>query len=87
MLDKLIKAAKETGINEITVAGGVSANSGLRNALVETATKYRWKMHIPKFAFTTDNAAMIAMTGYFKYQKGEFIGMDAVPFARMDIRV
>jgi N6-L-threonylcarbamoyladenine synthase len=86
LLDKLVKAAKQTGIREVTVAGGVSANSGLRNALVETATRYRWKMHIPKFAFTTDNAAMIAMTGYFKYQKGEFIGMDAVPFARMDIR-
>lgn len=86
LLDKLIKAAKETRIREVTVAGGVSANSGLRNALVETAARYRWKMHIPKFAFTTDNAAMIAMTGYFKYQKGEFIGMDAVPFARMDIR-
>ena len=87
LLDKLIKAAKETGINDITVAGGVSANSGLRNALTGAAVKYRWKMHIPKFAFTTDNAAMIAITGYFKYQKGEFIGMDAVPFARMDIRV
>ncbi|HET6559617.1 MAG TPA: tRNA (adenosine(37)-N6)-threonylcarbamoyltransferase complex transferase subunit TsaD [Prolixibacteraceae bacterium] len=86
LLDKLVKAAKETGIREITVAGGVSANSGLRNALMETAHRYRWKMHIPKFAFTTDNAAMIAITGYFKYQKGEFIGMDAVPFARMDIR-
>ena len=87
LLDKLIKAAKETGIREISVAGGVSANSGLRNALIQTADKYRWKMHIPKFAFTTDNAAMIAITGYFKYQKQEFIGMDAVPFARMDIRV
>lgn len=86
LLDKLVKAAKETGIKEITIAGGVSANSGLRNALTETARHYRWKMHIPQFAFTTDNAAMIAITGYFKYQKGEFIGMDAVPFARMDIR-
>ena len=87
LLDKLIKAAKDTGIREIAVSGGVSANSGLRNALVETAARLHWKMHIPKFAFTTDNAAMIAITGYFKYQKGEFTGMDAVPFARMDIRV
>jgi N6-L-threonylcarbamoyladenine synthase len=87
LLNKLIKAAKETGISEITVAGGVSANSGLRNALIETAKKRHWKMHIPKFAFTTDNAAMIAITGYYKYQRGEFIGMDAVPFARMDIQV
>ena len=87
LLDKLIKAAKETGVNEISVAGGVSANSGLRDALVKTAVKRRWKMHIPKFAFTTDNAAMIAITGHYKYLKGEFIGLDAVPFARMDIRV
>jgi len=87
LLDKLIKAAKDTGIREIAVSGGVSANSGLRNALVETAARLHWKMHIPKFAFTTDNAAMIAITGYFKYQKGEFAAMDAVPFARMDIRV
>jgi N6-L-threonylcarbamoyladenine synthase len=87
LLDKLIKASKETGIKEVAVAGGVSANSGLRNALIELAEKKKWKMYIPKFAFTTDNAAMIAITGYFKYRKGEFIGMDAVPFARMDIRV
>ena len=87
LLDKLIKAAKDTGIREIAVSGGVSANSGLRNALIETAARLHWKMHIPKFAFTTDNAAMIAITGHYKYLKGEFIGMDAVPFARMDIRV
>jgi len=87
LLDKLIKAAKSNGIREIAVAGGVSANSGLRKALTEAAIKRHWKMHIPKFSFTTDNAAMIAITGYFKYQKKEFIGMEAVPFARMDIRV
>lgn len=87
LLDKLIKAAKSNGIREIAVAGGVSANSGLRKALTEAAIKRHWKMHVPKFSFTTDNAAMIAITGYFKYQKGEFIGMEAVPFARMDIRV
>jgi N6-L-threonylcarbamoyladenine synthase len=87
LLDKLIKAARQTGIREISVAGGVSANSGLRQALLENAEKKHWKMHIPKFAFTTDNAAMIAITGYYKYLKGEFIGMDAVPFARMDIQV
>ena len=87
LLDKLIKAAKSNGIREIAVAGGVSANSGLRKALTEAAIKRHWKMHIPKFSFTTDNAAMIAITGYFKYQKGEFSGMEAVPFARMDIRV
>lgn len=85
LLEKLILASKQTGITEITVAGGVSANSGLRQALMETARRRKWKMHIPKFAFTTDNAAMIAITGYYKYQRGEFIGQDAVPFARMDI--
>jgi putative glycoprotease GCP len=85
LLDKLIKAAKSNGIREIAVAGGVSANSGLRKALAEAAIKKHWKMHIPKFSFTTDNAAMIAITGYFKYKKNEFIGMDVVPFARMDI--
>ena len=86
LLDKLVKASKETGIKNITVAGGVSANSGLRLALTNEAKRRKWKMHIPKFAFTTDNAAMIAITGYYKYLRGEFIGHDAVPFARMDIR-
>lgn len=86
LLDKLVKASKETGIKDITVAGGVSANSGLRQALINEAKRRKWKMHIPKFAFTTDNAAMIAITGYYKYLRGEFIGHDAVPFARMDIR-
>ena len=87
LMVKLKLASRQTGITEVAIAGGVSANSGLRSALIETAAKRHWKMHIPKFAFTTDNAAMIAMTGHFKYLKGEFIGMDAVPFARMDIRV
>ena len=86
LLEKLIKASKETGIADITVAGGVSANSGLRNALVYEAKRRKWKLHIPKFAFTTDNAAMIAVTGYYKYLRGEFVGHDVVPFARMDIR-
>ncbi len=85
LMDKLIKAAKQTGIKEITVAGGVSANSGLQNALKSEAQKRTWNMFIPKFAFTMDNAAMIAITGYYKFQKGEFIGQDAVPFARMNI--
>ncbi len=86
LLDKLVKASKETGIKEITVAGGVSANSGLRQALTDEARRRKWKLHIPEFAFTTDNAAMIAITGYYKFLRGEFIGQDAIPFARMDIR-
>ena len=86
LLDKLVKASKETGIKEVAVAGGVSANSGLRQGLTDEARRRKWKLHIPEFAFTTDNAAMIAITGYYKFLRGEFIGQDAIPFARMDIR-
>jgi N6-L-threonylcarbamoyladenine synthase len=86
LLGKLIRASKETGIKEITVAGGVSANSGLRNELVKQAQKRNWKLHIPEFRYTTDNAAMIAITGYYKYLKGEFTDHSAVPFAQMDIK-
>lgn len=85
LLAKLKKAAKQTGIKEITVAGGVSANSGLRNALQENAKKYHWNLIIPKFEYTMDNAAMIAITGYYKYLKREFAGQDAVPFARTEL--
>lgn len=85
LMAKLKKAAKETGIKEITVAGGVSANSGLRNALRENAKKYRWNLVIPKFEYTMDNAAMIAITGYYKYLNNGFAGQDAVPFARTQL--
>ena len=85
LLSKLKRAARETGINEITIAGGVSANSGLRNALQENAKKYRWNLIIPKFEYTMDNAAMIAITGYYKYLNNEFTGQDAVPFARTQL--
>jgi len=85
LLGKLKRAAKETGIKNIAVAGGVSANSGLRNALTENAKKLNWNLVIPKFEFTMDNAAMIAITGYYKYQKNEFTGQDAVPFARTQL--
>ena len=69
LMIKVKLAAKETGIRTIAVAGGVSANSGLRAALIKAAEKHEWDMHIPPFKFTTDNAAMIAITGYFKYLK------------------
>jgi len=82
LLSKLKRAAKETGVKEITIAGGVSANSCLRNALKENALKYRWNFIIPKFEYTMDNAAMIAITGYFKYLNKEFAGQNVVPFAR-----
>lgn len=85
LLGKLKRAAKETGIKEVTVAGGVSANSGLRNALIENAEKHRWNLIIPKFEYTMDNAAMIAITGYYKYLSKEFVGQDTVPFARTQL--
>ncbi len=85
LLNKLKKAAKQTGIKEITVAGGVSANSGLRNALQENAKKYHWNLIIPKFEYTMDNAAMIAITGYYKYLNKEFVGQNVVPFARTQL--
>ena len=71
LMDKLRKAAKEYKIKEVAVAGGVSANNGLRNAFREHAEKYGWDIFIPKFSYTTDNAAMIAITGYFKYLRSE----------------
>ncbi len=85
LLSKLKRAAKETGIREITVAGGVSANSGLRNALQENATRFGWNLVIPKFEYTMDNAAMIAITGYYKYLNKEFVGQNVVPFARTQL--
>ena len=85
LMDKLRKAAKDLNIREIAVAGGVSANSGLRAAFEEHAEKYAWKIHIPPFAFTTDNAAMVAMSGHFKYLDGEFCALDAVPFSRVGV--
>ncbi|MEI7424206.1 MAG: tRNA (adenosine(37)-N6)-threonylcarbamoyltransferase complex transferase subunit TsaD [Prolixibacteraceae bacterium] len=86
LLAKLKLAALQTGIKEIAVAGGVSANSGLRKALNELAANQGWNMFIPPFKFTTDNAAMIAMTGYYKYLKGDFAGQDVVPYSRVTIK-
>ncbi|MDL2323182.1 tRNA (adenosine(37)-N6)-threonylcarbamoyltransferase complex transferase subunit TsaD [Bacteroidales bacterium OttesenSCG-928-A17] len=83
LMQKLRKASKDLKIKEVAVAGGVSANSGLRKAFEEHAVKYGWKIHIPPFSFTTDNAAMVAMSGYFKYLNGEFAEMDCVPFSRV----
>jgi tRNA A37 threonylcarbamoyltransferase TsaD len=82
LLQKLTRAAKETHIRDIAIAGGVSANSGLRNAIQAEALKRRWNVFIPKFEFTMDNAAMIAIAGYYKYLRGEFAGQDAVPYSR-----
>ena len=85
LINKLKKAAKDLGIKEIAVAGGVSANSGLRDALIDLGKRHHWKVHIPPFAYTTDNAAMVAQAGYFKYLKGDFCPMDAAPYAKTKI--
>ena len=85
LMDKLRKAVKDTGINEVAVAGGVSANNGLRNAFREHAAKYGWKIYIPKFGYTTDNAAMIAITGYYKYQDKDFCSIDKPAYSRVTI--
>lgn len=86
LMEKLCKAVKDTGINEVAVAGGVSANNGLRNAFREHAAKYGWNIYIPKFGYTTDNAAMIAMTGYFKYQDKDFCTIDKPAYSRVSIK-
>ena len=82
LMKKLKLAAKETGIKHVAVAGGVSANTGLRNAFKEYAQRFGWTIYIPKFSYTTDNAAMIAIVGYFKYLKKDFCGIDVPAFAK-----
>ena len=85
LMDKLRKAAKEYKIKEVAVAGGVSANNGLRNAFREHAEKYGWDIFIPKFSYTTDNAAMIAITGYFKYLDRDFCSIDLPAYSRVTL--
>ena len=85
LMDKLRKAAKDLKINEVAVAGGVSANSAVRGAFEEHAVRYGWKIHLPKFSFTTDNAAMVAITGYYKYLDNDFCSIDVTPFARVEL--
>ena len=82
LLQRVEEAVKQTGITQVALAGGVSANSGLRKALTELGEQKGWGVFIPPFAFTTDNAAMIAMTGYFKFLKKDFVGQDVAPLAR-----
>lgn len=84
LMKKLKQAVRDTGINHVAVAGGVSANTGLRNAFKEYALKYKWNIYIPKFGFTTDNAAMIAIVGYFKYLDSDFCSIDKPAYARME---
>lgn len=82
LIGKVVTASLQTGITEIGIAGGVSANSGLRNEMKREAEKNEWNLFIPEFRFTTDNAAMIGITGYYKYLRGEFSGHDVTPLAR-----
>jgi N6-L-threonylcarbamoyladenine synthase len=83
LINKLVKASLQTGIREIGIAGGVSANSGLREAVIKEGRKRDWNTFIPPISFTTDNAAMIGITGYFKYLRREFTGQEVVPLARI----
>jgi len=83
LMDKLLAASRSTGIKEIALAGGVSANSGLRSAVTQLGVKNGWNVFIPEFSFTTDNAAMIAIAGYYKFLRGEFAALDVVPLARL----
>ena len=82
LMDKLIKAAKQTGIRDIAIGGGVSANSGLRERIVREGEKRGWRTFLPEFKFTTDNAAMIALAGYYHYKNGERCTMDVAPVSR-----
>ena len=85
LINKLKRAAKDLKLTEIAVAGGVSANSGLRDALLDLGRRHRWIVHIPPFAYTTDNAAMVAQAGYYRYLKGDFCPIDAAPYAKTKI--
>ena len=83
LMNKLRMAVKQTGIKHVAVAGGVSANNGLRNAFHEHAEKYGWVIYIPKFSYTTDNAAMIGITGYYKYLDNDFCSIDMPAFSKV----
>ena len=83
LMDKLIKAAKQTGIKEVAIGGGVSANSALRERVTQEGAKRGWKTYLPEFKFTTDNAAMIAIAGYFRFLAGERTPLDVAPVSRL----
>ena len=86
LMKKLRLAVKETGIKHVAIAGGVSANNGLRNAFHEHARKYGWTIYIPKFSYTTDNAAMIGITGYYKYLDKDFCAIDKPAFSKVTFK-
>ena len=85
LMRKLKKAAQDLGIKQVAVAGGVSANSGLRQAFLDYGKRFHWEVFIPPFSFTTDNAAMVCQAGYFKYLDHDFCAIDKVPFAKTQI--
>lgn len=85
LMQKLVKVTKERGIKEIAIAGGVSANSGLRETIMEEAKKYRWNVYLPKLEYCTDNAAMVAMAAHFKFQAGIFTDLNVSPLAKLKI--
>ena len=85
LLIKLKDAMKEYGVKNVAIAGGVSANSGLRSTLAELARRKGWNLFVPKFEYCTDNAAMIAMAAHYKYLKGEFASLDVTPLAKMKL--
>jgi N6-L-threonylcarbamoyladenine synthase len=82
LMFKLKLASKQTGIKEVAIAGGVSANSGLRQAILSMQETEGWTVHIPEFQFTTDNAAMIAVAGYYKFLDGSYAGYSVTPYSR-----
>ena len=86
LMKKLKKAVKQTGIKHVAVAGGVSANNGLRNAFCDAEKRYGWTIYIPKFSYTTDNAAMIGIVGYYKYLDGAFCSIDAPAFSKVTFK-
>ena len=86
LMKKLKKAVKQTGIKHVAVAGGVSANNGLRNAFYDAEKRYGWTIYIPKFSYTTDNAAMIGIVGYYKYLDRQFCPIDAPAFSKVTFK-
>jgi len=85
LMDKLKKAVKKTGINQVAIGGGVTANSGIRQALIDAEGKWGWKCFIPKFEYTTDNAAMIGIAGYHKFLAGDFADFSVTAQSRYKI--
>ncbi|PVX49381.1 O-sialoglycoprotein endopeptidase [Balneicella halophila] len=85
LMDKLIKAVNRTGVKHVAIAGGVSANSALQRALQDAHKKYGWQIYIPKLGYSLDNAAMVAVTGYYKYLKQDFATQDFVPYAKVTV--